>query len=264
MLYRSCTVLIFVINLSIFCDAAPLQDTGPSEAIRSIQQVADRGIPSAQFHLGMAYRDGRGVQQNSAEAAKWFRKAAEQGYARAQLELGKLYEEGLGVTKDYAEAMKWYRKAAEQSLAQTPDSTGSMGTGPGSGGGLGSGYGSSSGIITTPGTELAPGSGGGIGSGRGPYVVGNGVTPPTVLLQPLPSYTEAARNARVSGSVVIQCVIRKDGTVDSFKVIRGLGYGLEESAINTIATRWRFNPGTKDGVPVDVLANIAVEFRLPR
>jgi len=38
--------------------------------------------------------------------------------------------------------------------------------------------------------------------------------------------------------------------VDSFKVIRGLGYGLDESAINTIATKWRFRPGTLNGVPV--------------
>jgi uncharacterized protein len=41
-----------------------------------------------------------------------------------------------------------------------------------------------------------------------------------------------------------------------------LGYGLDESAINTIATKWRFAPGTLNGEPVDVQANIQVSFRL--
>jgi len=50
--------------------------------------------------------------------------------------------------------------------------------------------------------------------------------------------------------------------VDSFKVIRGLGYGLDESAINTIATKWRFKPGSLNGQPVDVQATIEVSFRL--
>jgi protein TonB len=116
--------------------------------------------------------------------------------------------------------------------------------GPGSGGGMGGG------------------SGGGIGSGIGPYVVGNGVKPPIAVFQPLPAYTEEARKARAEGIVLIQAIIRRDGTVDSFKVLRGLGYGLDESAINTIATKWRFKPGTLNGTPVDVQANIEVSFRL--
>jgi TonB family protein len=94
------------------------------------------------------------------------------------------------------------------------------------------------------------------------YVVGNGVKPPVPLQQPLPVYTPEARAARIEGIVVVQAVIRKDGTVDSFKVLRGLGYGLDESAINTMATKWRFSPGTLNGEPVDVIASIEVAFRL--
>ena len=96
----------------------------------------------------------------------------------------------------------------------------------------------------------------------GPYIIGNGVKAPVVLSQPLPAYTEAARASRIEGIVLIQAVIRKDGTVDNFKVLRGLGYGLDESAIKTIAEKWRFQPGTYNGVPVDVQANIEVSFRL--
>jgi TonB family protein len=144
----------------------------------------------------------------------------------------------------------------------------SMSSGPGSGGGIGTGrgtgVGSGTGAGVGPGSGggMGGGSGGGIGSGVGPYVVGNGVKAPQVLFQPLPAYTEEARKARAEGIVLIQAIIRKDGTVDSFKVLRGLGYGLDESAINTIATKWRFKPGTFNGAPVDVQANIEVSFRL--
>jgi outer membrane biosynthesis protein TonB len=44
--------------------------------------------------------------------------------------------------------------------------------------------------------------------------------------------------------------------------VKGLGYGLDESAINTIAQKWRFKPGAYRGVPVDVRANIEVSFKL--
>jgi len=140
--------------------------------------------------------------------------------------------------------------------------------GPGSGGGIGTGRGTGVGAGNGPGVGpgsgggMGGGSGGGIGSGVGPYVVGGGVTPPIPIYQPLPVYTEEARKARTEGIVLIQAVIRKDGSVDSFRVIRGLGYGLDESAIHTIATKWKFKPGTMSGTPVDVQANIEVTFRL--
>ncbi len=144
----------------------------------------------------------------------------------------------------------------------------SRSSGPGTGGGIGTGRGtgigpgSGAGYGPGSGGGMGGGSGGGIGSGVGPYVVGNGVKAPVPIFQPLPAYTEEARKARAEGIVLIQAIIRRDGTVDSFKVIRGLGYGLDESAINTIATKWRFRPGTLNGQSVDVQANIEVSFRL--
>ena len=141
-------------------------------------------------------------------------------------------------------------------------------SGPGSGGGIGTGSGTGVGPGTGPGVGpgsgggMGGGSGGGIGSGVGPYVAGNGVTPPIPIYEPPPAYTEEARKARTEGIVVLQAVVRANGTVDSFKVIKGLGYGLEESAISTIATKWKFKPGTFRGVPVDVQAQIEVTFRL--
>jgi periplasmic protein TonB len=144
----------------------------------------------------------------------------------------------------------------------------SMSSGPGAGGGIGTGsgtgVGSGSGAGVGPGSGggMGGGSGGGIGSGIGPHVVGNGVTAPTLLVEVKPAYTEEARKARAEGLVVLQCVIDRNGSADSFKVVRGLGYGLDESAISTIANKWRFRPGTLNGKPVDVKINIEVSFRL--
>ena len=141
-------------------------------------------------------------------------------------------------------------------------------SGPGSGGGIGTGQGTGVGSGSGPGVGpgsgggMGGGDGGGIGSGHGPYVVGGGVRPPVAVIQPLPMYTEDARKAKVEGLVLIQAVVRKNGTVDSFRVIRGLGYGLDESAISTISNKWKFRPGTFNGQPVDVQCSIEVSFRL--
>ena len=94
------------------------------------------------------------------------------------------------------------------------------------------------------------------------YTMQDSIKAPVVLDKPLPAYTEEARKARAQGNLILQAVVRKNGSVDSFKVMKPLGYGLDESAINTIKTRWRFSPGTLDGKPVDVLANFDINFKL--
>ena len=147
-------------------------------------------------------------------------------------------------------------ETAPQIVAQVGNefSIGEVSGPPGSGGLGGSGRGGGSGDGFGRGT--------GPGVGDGVYGLGGGVKAPVPIFQPLPLYTEEARKARLEGIVLLQAIIRKDGSVDSFKVIRGLGYGLDESAINTIATKWRFKPGSLNGQPVDVQANIEVSFRL--
>ena len=100
-------------------------------------------------------------------------------------------------------------------------------------------------------------------NGSGVYVVGPSIEEPVALFQPLPAYTAEARAARVEGIVFVQAVIRKDGTVDSFKVLQGLGYGLDESVINAISTKWRFRPGTLKGEPVDIPDPVKQMCRYP-
>jgi len=78
------------------------------------RKAAERGIPEAQWLLGLCHDLGVGVDRRAAEAARWYRKAAEQGYAAAQFMLGACYASGSGVPKDKSEGLKWLRKAAEQ------------------------------------------------------------------------------------------------------------------------------------------------------
>jgi TonB family protein len=99
-------------------------------------------------------------------------------------------------------------------------------------------------------------------TGRTVLKIGAGVRPPKVVENPNPSYTAAARNAAVEGVVIVRCVVLADGTVANLKVERGVGYGLDESAVRTIQDRWRFEPATAEGKPVAVEAHVEVRFRL--
>ena len=112
-----------------------------------------------------------------------------------------------------------------------------------------------------PGREPLSGAGPGTGDG-GVYTIGSGVTMPQILQQTVPTYTDDAIRAKVQGLALIQMVVRKNGRVDSFKVLKGLGYGLEEKAIQEMAANWKFRPGTLQGRPVDVMATIEVSFNL--
>jgi TonB family protein len=96
----------------------------------------------------------------------------------------------------------------------------------------------------------------------GPYTAGGPVTPPMIIYQRNPSYTQAARDAKVEGIVLLEAVVRKDGTVDSIRILKSLGYGLDQSAAQTVGKEWRFKPGTLDGKPVDVQISIEIAFRL--
>ena len=85
---------------------------------------------------------------------------------------------------------------------------------------------------------------------------------PRVVSQSLPPYTQEARDAQVKGPVLLEVTIFKDGSVGDVKVIRGLGYGLDESAVRTLST-WRFKPGILNGQPVAVRANVEISFKGP-
>jgi len=91
----------------------------------------------------------------------------------------------------------------------------------------------------------------------------NGVTLPRLIHDVKPSYTSEAMRAKVSGAAVVQCVIGTNGTVQDAKIIRSLDavHGLDDEALKA-AKQWRFEPGTKDGVPVPVVVTIDMTFAL--
>jgi protein TonB len=129
--------------------------------------------------------------------------------------------------------------------------------GPGSGSGAGTGQGT--GIGEGTGSGIGPGSGG--GTGGGPYRPGSGITPPSIMREVKPDYTEEARRRGLAGDVVLEIVVRADGGVGSVKLLRGLGSGLDQRAIDAVK-QWRFSPARRFGTPVDVIVEVAVEFKL--
>jgi TonB family protein len=137
--------------------------------------------------------------------------------------------------------------AAEAPQSNGPGSNGGVGTGQGSGNGEGLGSG------------IGEGEGG--GTGGGPYRPGSGIEPPRLLHEVKAQYTEDARRRGIAGDVLLEVVVRRDGSVGDAHVLHGLGYGLDERAISAVR-QWRFAAAQRKGVPVDVLVEVAVEFTL--
>ena len=151
-------------------------------------------------------------------------------------------------------------KPAEQQdregvLAKAPETAPSQGSG--TGGGVGSGQGT--GLGPGDGTGVGDGSGGGYGGG--PFRPGSGVEPPRLLREVKADYTDEARRGNIEGEVELEIVVRRDGSVGDVKIMRGLRGGLNDRAVQAVR-QWRFAPGRMKGVPVDVVVEVGVEFRL--
>jgi TonB family protein len=129
--------------------------------------------------------------------------------------------------------------------------------GPGKGGGAGTGTGT--GLGSGDGSGVGPGSGG--GTGGGPYRPGSGIEPPRIVREVRADYTEEARQRGLSGDVVLEIVVRRDGSVGDVKILQGMSGGLNERAVQAVR-QWRFAPATRLGQPVDVIVEVAVEFKL--
>jgi TonB family protein len=149
--------------------------------------------------------------------------------------------------------------------AEPKEQAGTLTTAPtpvpsqGSGNGGGSGTGGGTGIGEGTGPGIGEGSGG--GTGGGPYRPGSGITAPSIVHEVKPDYTDEARRRSLSGDVVLEIVVRSDGRVGAVRVLQGLGAGLDQRAVDAVR-QWRFAPARRFGTPVDVLVEVAVEFRL--
>jgi periplasmic protein TonB len=129
--------------------------------------------------------------------------------------------------------------------------------GTGAGGGIGSGSGGGVGSGTGPG--FGPGEGGGTGGGI--FHVGGGVSPPRVIYQVDPEFSEEARKAKYQGTCTLMLVVDTQGRPKNIRVANSLGMGLDEKAIEAVKN-WRFEPSMKDGHPVNVEIAVEVDFHL--
>ncbi len=129
--------------------------------------------------------------------------------------------------------------------------------GPGFGGGIGTGSGG--GIGSGHGAGLGPGDEAGVGGGV--YSPGGGVSGPIAIYKPEPMYSEEARKAKYQGTVVLWIVVGADGNVSNVRVVKPLGLGLDEKAVETVRT-WKFKPCMRMGNPVPCNVSVEVGFHL--
>ena len=130
--------------------------------------------------------------------------------------------------------------------------------GPGSGGGVGTGAGTGIGSGQGPGV----GSGTGGGTGGGTFRPGGAVTPPRVIAEVKPKYTNAALRSRIQGTVELELVVTREGRTSQIRVVRSLDAGgLDQEAVIAVS-QWRFAPGRLAGAPVDVLVTVLLDFTI--
>jgi periplasmic protein TonB len=129
----------------------------------------------------------------------------------------------------------------------------------GTGSGAGMGSGSGGGIGSGKGNGYGPGEGGGYGGGL--YHVGGGVSAPQLVFAPDPEFSDEARRAKYQGVCVVSLVVDAQGNPQRVQVVRHLGMGLDEKAVEAVK-QYRFKPATLQGKPVPVEVNIEVNFRI--
>lgn len=125
--------------------------------------------------------------------------------------------------------------------------------------GVSLGNGAGTGIGSGNGSGIGPGSGG--NTGGGVMHIGGGVSKPVVLYQVEPEFSEEARKAKFSGDVMVYLWIGTDGKPSHVRVVRGVGMGLDEKAVEAVR-QYRFQPAMKDGKPVQVDLYVNVNFQI--
>jgi TonB family protein len=157
-----------------------------------------------------------------------------------------------------------------------------MPNGPGSGNGTGGAHGAR-GVVASSGfgSGVATGNSSGVSGSRGTVRQGAfgdadvvasqpktkavdpvvNTLPVDITYKPRPLYTDEARQLKIEGEVLLEVVFTANGQIRIVKVVRGLGHGLDESAVRA-AENIKFKPALKDGHPTDSQAVLHIEFQL--
>ena len=85
--------------------------------------------------------------------------------------------------------------------------------------------------------------------------------PAEITFKPRPVYTDEGRKLKIEGEVLLEVVFSATGQIRVVKVVRGLGHGLDESAVRA-AEKIEFKPALKDGHPADFEAVLHIVFQL--
>ena len=96
----------------------------------------------------------------------------------------------------------------------------------------------------------------------GSHVTSADLAGPVTLKKVDPKYPQALVAERVEGEVILYAVIRRDGTVDSVQLVRGVDEQLDANAMSAL-TQWKFRPATKQGDPIEVEAIVHIPFHIP-
>jgi len=146
-----------------------------------------------------------------------------------------------------AQPLMMRSEALSLGMPNSPVLGASLGSGRGAGMGGGDGAG------------LGAGVGGNVGGGL--RTIGGGVSPPEAIYTPQPEFSEEARKAKVSGSVLVYLQVDVLGRPTHVRVLQGIGFGLDERAI-TAVRQYRFKPARENGVAVPVEMQVEVKFQI--
>ena len=87
--------------------------------------------------------------------------------------------------------------------------------------------------------------------------------PPQIVRAASTPYTDHALRQGIEGTVVLMVIVRSDGSVGAMSVSKSLEESLDRSALRAVR-KWKFDPATRGGGPVDVVVEINVDFKLPK
>jgi periplasmic protein TonB len=93
------------------------------------------------------------------------------------------------------------------------------------------------------------------------YHVGDGVTPPQLIHTVDAQFTDKALQNKTQGVSVVSLIVDEQGNPQRIVVVRALGYGLDEKAVEAVM-HYHFKPSMLQGKPVPVEVNIEVNFRI--
>jgi periplasmic protein TonB len=93
------------------------------------------------------------------------------------------------------------------------------------------------------------------------YEPGPAVKSPKLIHYVEPKFSPDSKEAFVEGVVKVSTVVTTEGKVSTCKVVSGLNSEEDRTALEALK-KWTFQPGTKDGKPVNVRVTVEIEFHL--